>query len=173
MLDLMSGATIFSNIDLKSGYHQIRIWSGDEWKSVFKTKGGLYEWLVMPFGLSNAPSTFMRVMTQLFRPFIDKFVVLYFVNILIYNRTQEQRMEHPKKCAFCTNRVIFLGFVVLSEGVSADPEKVKAITEWPQSRMIREVRSFQGLATFYRRFIRNFSAIIPPITDCLKSEGFQ
>ena len=142
----------------------------------------------MPFGLSNAPSTFMRVMTQLFRPFIGKFVVVYFDDILIYSQTQEQHVGHlrqvlctlhaekfyanPKKCAFCIDRVIFLGFVVSSEGVSADPEKVKAITEWPQPRTIREVRSFHGLATFYRRFIKNFNAIMTHITDCLKSERF-
>jgi len=145
----------------------------------------------MPFGLSNAPSTFTRVMTQLFRPFIGKFVVVYFDDILIYSQTQEQHVGHlrqvlytlqtekfyanPKKCAFCIDRVIFLRFVVSSEGVSADPEKMKTITEWPQprTRTIREVRSFHGLATFYRQFIKNFSAIMTPITDCLKSEGFQ
>ena len=141
------------------------------------------------FWTIQAHSTFIRVMTQLFRPFIDKFIVVYFDDILIYSRTQEQHVGHlrqvlrilqadklyanPKKYAFCTDMVVFLEFVVSFEGVYADPEKVKAITEWPQPRTIREVRCFHGLVTFYRRFLKNFSATMAPITDCLKSEKFQ
>ena len=129
------------------------------------------------------------MITQLFRPFIGKFVVIYFDNILIYSGYQEQHVDHlrqvlrtlqaeklyinPKKCDFCTDRVVVLEFVVFSDGVFVDPENVKAITEWPQSRTIREVWSFHGLATFYCQFIKNFSAITAPITDYLKSEGFQ
>lgn len=177
MLDMMTGATIFSKIDLKSGYHQIRVRPGDEWKTAFKTKDGLYEWLVMPFGLTNAPSTFMRVMTQVLRPFMGKFLVVYFDDILIYSTSQEQvctvlRAEklfaNLKKCSFMSSEVIFLGFVVSSEGMKADPEKVKAIVSWPEPTNIHEVRSFHGLATFYRRFIRGFSSITAPLTDCMK-----
>ena len=130
----------------------------------------------MPFRLFNAPTTFIRVMTQLFRTFIGKFMVIYFDDILIYSQTREQHIDHlrqilrtlqaekfyanQKNCAFFTKRIIFFRFVILSERVSADPEKVKAITEWPQPQMIREVRSFYGLATIYHRFIRNFSALV-------------
>ena len=189
MLDELHGSRVFSKIDLRSGYYQIRIREGDEWKTTFKTKGGLYEWLVMPFGLSNAPSTFMRLMNQVFRPFIGKFVVVYFDDILVFSKDEHEHQEHLtqvmvvfekeklfgnlKKCTFFTSEVTFLGYIVSESGIKVDESKIEAIWTWPVPKSIHDVRSFHGLASFYRRFIRNFSTILSPMTEVLKGSSFS
>jgi hypothetical protein len=157
---------------------------GDEWKTVFKTKFGLYEWLVVPFGLTNAPSSFMRLMNHVLRAFIGKFVVVYFDDILIYSKTLEEHAEHIKqvldvlkkeklfanleKCTFCTDQVVFLGFVVSGQGIQVDESKVVAIKEWPTPKNVSQVRSFHGLAGFYRRFVKDFSTIATPLNELTK-----
>jgi hypothetical protein len=189
LLDQLYRVVIFSKIDLRSGYHQIRMRPGDEWKIAFKTREGLYEWMVMPFGLSNAPSTFMRLMNHVFKPFIGLFVMLYFDDILVYNKSQQDHMEHLykvfqtlrkqklyvnlKKCHFLTDSLVFLGYVVSAEGIKMDPSKIEAIISWPVPKSLHDIRSFHGLASFYCHFIRSFSSIIAPITECLKGGKFQ
>src|SRR6266540_4274412 len=184
MLDELSGAVIFSKIDLRSGYHQIRMALGDEWKTAFKTKFGLYEWLVMPFGLTNAPSTFMRLMHEVLRSFIDKFVVVYFDDILIYSKSRDEHLEHLRavfnvlrearlfgnldKCTFCIDRVSFLGYVVTLQGIEVDQAKVEAIHSWPVPTTVTQVRSFLGLAGSYRRFVKAFSTVAAPLHELTK-----
>jgi hypothetical protein len=143
----------------------------------------------MPFGLTNALSTFMRVMNQFLQPLIGVCVVVYFDDILIYSKTLEDHVMHLrrvfellrekklyanlKKCSFCVNSVTFLGYIVSDEGISMDEEKIRAIMEWPIPKTMGEVRSFHGLATFYRRFVKGFSVIAAPLTDCLKKDNFE
>ncbi|KAJ0589753.1 putative nucleotidyltransferase, Ribonuclease H [Helianthus annuus] len=188
LLDQLHGSSVFSKIDLRSGYHQIRMRPGDEWKTAFKTRDGLYEWMVMPFGLSNAPSTFMRLMNHVFKALIGKCVVVYFDDILVFSRDVTQHLLHLRqvfhilreqklyanggKCHFLSPEVLFLGFLISKQGIRMDESKIEAITTWPTPTSAHEVRSFHGLASFYRRFIRNFSSIVAPLTDCLKGNTF-
>jgi hypothetical protein len=157
---------------------------GDEWKTAFKTKFGLYEWLVMPFGLTNAHSTFMRLMNEVLRSFIGKFVVVYFDDILIYNKLLDEHIEYLhavfgalrearlfanlEKCTFCTDRVAFLGYVATSHGIEVDEAKIEAIKSWSIPTTLTQLRSFLGLVGFYRRFVRDFSTIAAPLNDLTK-----
>ena len=186
LMDCLSGAQYFTKIDLKSGYHQIRIREGDEWKTAFKTKEGLYEWLVMPFGLTNAPSTFMRLMNEVLKEFLGSFVIVYLDDILIFSKSLHEHIMHIgrvskklreekllinlKKRSFAKKELVYLGFVVSPEGLKMDPEKVKAILEWPTPRFATKVGSFHCLASFYKKFIRNFSSICAPLIKRMRGD---
>jgi hypothetical protein len=190
MLDKLHGSKLFLKIDLKSGYHQIRMKEGDEWKTAFKTKYSLYKWLVMPFGLTNAPSTFMRMMNHVLCAFISKFVVVYFDDILIYSKEIDEHISHLRqvldvlrkeslyvnleKCDFCMDRIVFLGYVVSAKGIEMDEAKVKAIQERLTPKSITDVRSFHSLTSFYKRFVKDFSTIASSLTEIVKKAvGFK
>jgi hypothetical protein len=157
---------------------------GDEWKTAFKTKFALYQWLVMPFGLTNAPNTFMCLMNEVLHSFIGTSVVVYFDDILIYNKSLDEHIEHLRaifgvlrearsfanleKCTFCTDRVAFLGYVVTPQGIEVDEAKIEAIKSWPIPTTLTQLQSFLGLAGFDRCFVRGFSTIATPLNDLMK-----
>ena len=180
LFDQLQGASYFSKIDLRSGYHQIRVHEDDIPKTAFRTRYGHYEFLVMSFGLTNAPAVFMDLMNRVCRPYLDKFVIVFIDDILIYSRSKEEHGQHIRmvlellqkeklyakfsKCEFWLREVDFLGHVVSSKGIHVDPAKVKAIKNWETPKTPTEIRSFLGLAGYYRRFIENFSKIAKPLT---------
>ncbi|KAL0550368.1 hypothetical protein IC582_014876 [Cucumis melo] len=181
LFDQLQGATVFSKIDLRSGYHQLRIRDGDIPKTAFRSRYGHYEFIVMSFGLTNAPAVFMDLMNRVFKDFLDQFVIVFIDDILIYSKTEAEHEEHLhqvletlrahklyakfSKCEFWLKKVTFLGHVVSSEGVSVDPAKVEAVTNWPRPSTVSEIRSFLGLAGYYRRFVEDFSRIASPLTQ--------
>ncbi|KAL0536321.1 hypothetical protein IC582_025265 [Cucumis melo] len=181
LFDQLQGATVFSKIDLRSGYHQLRIRDGDIPKTAFRSRYGHYEFVVMSFGLTNAPAVFMDLMNRVFKDFLDSFVIVFIDDILIYSKTEAEHEEHLhqvletlrannlyakfSKCEFWLRKVTFLGHVVSSEGVSVDPAKIEAVTNWPRPSTVSEIRSFLGLAGYYRRFVEDFSRIASPLTS--------
>ncbi|KAA0062823.1 ty3-gypsy retrotransposon protein [Cucumis melo var. makuwa] len=152
LFDQLQGATVFSKIDLRSGYHQLRIKDGDVPKTTFCSRYGHYEFIVMSFGLTNAPAVFMDLINRVFREFLDTFVIVFIDDILIYSKTEAEHEEH-------------LRHVVSKAGVSVDPAKIEAVTSWPRPSTVSEVRSFLGLAGYYRWFVENFSRIATPLTQ--------
>jgi hypothetical protein len=172
LFDQLAGARVFSKIDLRSGYHQIKIRPCDIPKTAFSSRYGLYEYLVMSFGLTNAPAYFMYLMNSVFMTELDKFVVVFIDDILVYSRNEEhaehlrivlQRLRDHKlyakfsKCEFWLDSVKFLGHIISNEGISVYPSKVQEVMEWRPPKSVHQIRSFLGLGGYYRRFVPDFS----------------
>src|SRR5579862_2053997 len=186
MLDRLNGAKVFSKLDLRSGYHQIRIVPEDIPKTAFKTRYGHYEFLVMPFGLTNAPTTFQTLVNDIFRPLLDKCILVYIDDILVFSPSPEDHLKDLRKalkilhenmlycklskCEFFKDSVEYLGHVISDQGIQVDPQKIKSIKEWPAPTNITELRSFLGLTGYYRHFVQNYSGIAKPLTDLLKKD---
>ena len=160
MFDQLRGARVYSKIDLLTGYHQLRVRDTDIPKTAFRTRYGHFEFTVMPFGLTNEPAAFMDLMHRVFQPYLDQFVVVFVDDILIHSQSEweHQLRDHQlyykfSKCEFWLTEVRVLGHVVSASGVSVDPEKVEAVMSWERPKSVFEIRSFLGLAGYYRRFI--------------------
>ncbi|GJV04528.1 putative nucleotidyltransferase, ribonuclease H [Tanacetum coccineum] len=180
LFDQLQGSQFFSKIDLRSGYHQLRVHEDDIPKTSFRTRYGHFEFTVMPFGLTNAPAIFMDLMNRVCRPYLDKFVIVFIDDILIYSKTQEEHVEHLRlvlellkkeklyakfsKCEFWLREVQFLGHVINGNGIHVDPSKIEAVKNWKAPRTPTEVHSFLGLAGYYRRFIEKFPKIAKSLT---------
>ena len=181
MMDRVSQTKWFTKINLRNVYNLVQIAQGDEWKTAFRTRYGLFEYLVMPLGLTNTPATFQHFMHDIFRDYLDLFLLVHLDNLLIYTTgTVEELAPHvhlvlerlqkskfyakAEKCEFHQTTVEFLGFIISPNGVAMGPKKVEAITNWPTPTCIRDIQSFLGFANFYRHFIANFAKLIVTMT---------
>jgi hypothetical protein len=187
LFDQLVGAKVFSKVDLHSGYHQIKIHHEDVPKTAFTTSYGLYEYLVMSFGLTNAPAHFMYLMNSVFMPELDKFVMVFIDNIFVYSKNEVEQEKHLRivlqwlcdnqlyakfiKCAFWLKEVSFLGHVISAEGITVDPSKVQEVLHWKSPRSVTQIRSLLILAGYYHQFIPNFSKIAKPMTKLFEKDA--
>lgn len=189
LLDELGGAIYFSKIDLRSGFHQIRMAEEDIHKTAFRTHCGHFEYLVLPFGLSNAPSTFQALMNTIFRPYMRSFVTIFFDDILIYSKDWDSHKQHLmivleylrkncsfaklSKCKFATTSMEYLGHVITPDGMQPDPFKIEAITLWPTPTNLKQLRGFLGLSGYYQKFVKGYACIASPLTNLLKIDAFE
>lgn len=183
ILDELAGSKWFSKLDLRAGYHQIRLAEGEEYKTAFQTHSGHYEYKVVPFGLAGAPPTFLDAMNSTLKPVLRECLV-FFDDILVYSDSFVQHLQHLQqvfallrkdqwylkrsKCSFAQQELAYLGDTISAKGVSTDQSKVKEVAQWPTPTNVKEVRAFLGLAGYYRRFVRHFGMIAKPLTTLLK-----
>lgn len=183
-LERLGNARIYTRLDLREAYHRLRIKKGDEWKTAFRTRYGHFEYLVVPFGLTNAPAAFQAYINRALSDLVDRICVVYLDDILIYSRTAEDHVEHVRmvldrlreyklyakleKCEFHTQQTEYLGYIVTPDGLSIDTSRVATIQEWPEPTSVREIRIFVGFVNYYRRFVHNFSRIVAPLNEMTK-----
>jgi hypothetical protein len=186
LFDQLRGACVFSKIILRSGYHQLKVRGCDIPKTAFVTRYGLYEFTVMSFGLTNAPAYFMYMMNNVFMEYMDKFVVVFIDDILVYSRSEEEHEGHLRlvlqklrdhklyaklsKCEFWLKQVVFLGLGISKGGIFVDPSKVQDVLSWKATTSVYDIQSFLGLAGYYQRFIEGFSKISKPMTELLEKD---
>ncbi|KAI2665770.1 Transposon Tf2-9 polyprotein [Labeo rohita] len=183
-LEQLRSARFYTKLDLRSAYNLIRIREGDEWKTAFSTTSGHYEYWVMPFGLANSPSYFQAFVNDVFRDMLNRWVIVYIDDILIFSNFYSEHIQHVRavlqrliqhklyakeeKCQFHQESIAFLGYVISPEGVAMDDTKVKAVRDWPRPKTLKELQRFLGFSNFYRRFIRSFSTVAAPLTSMVK-----
>ena len=187
LIDQLHGARYFTSMDLQAGYYQIRIAPADVEKTAFRTPYGLYQFRVLPFGLTNAPATFQRAMNDIFRDYIGVFVLIYLDDILIYSKTEEEHENHLRlvlqrlrehqlyaklsKCDFFQPELRFLGHIVGQHGIKVDPDKVRAVADWPTPTNVSEVRSFLGMANYFRKFLLDYAKHVAPLHALTKKDA--
>ncbi len=184
IFDRLSIAQVFTKNDMKNAYYRLQIQEGDEWKTVFQTRYGLFEYLVIPFGLTNAPASFQSYINRVLRPYFDIIVIVHLDNVLVFSHNSSLHKKHVRevlkallkaglyaklsKCLFSVTRILFLGFIFTDKGVEMEEDRISTILNWPEPESVREVQSFLGFTNFYRRFVKRFSNIAHPPTDMTK-----
>ncbi|KAG1443008.1 hypothetical protein G6F55_012799 [Rhizopus delemar] len=185
LLDTLGKAKVFSALDMRAGFHQVPLEEDSKELTAFTTKFGTYHYNTLPMGLVNSPATFQRLIDLCFRPLINKCLVAYIDDLNVYSLNYQDHLQHleqvfqciqvanlklnPEKCFFFKDHLKFLGYIVTKEGLQTDPSKIQKIVEYPQPRTIKQVRGFLGIASYYRRFIKNFAAIARPLHDQTKT----